>query len=85
MMKNFIINSGRILIDISAWIVAAAILICGIAGLLSDEPFVGLLILLFGTIAFVLTYYILYLFIDIKDKLDIIAQHQPKKEGEVLI
>ena len=80
-MKNFIVGCGRVLIDIGAWIILLAILIFGIV-LLFQQPLAGLGVLIIGTIVFVSVFYLLYLFIDIKDKLDIIVENQIKNKEQ---
>lgn len=67
-MKDFIVNFGRGLIDFSAWAIFLLIFIGGIF-MLFLNPLIGIAILLIGTIIFVTFYYLLYLFIDIRDLL----------------
>lgn len=63
-MKNFVIDCGRGLIDVSAWVIIIAIIIgsccCGA---------LGILICPLGILTFVIIYYFLYLLIDIRDNL----------------
>lgn len=79
-MKNFIVNFGRGLIDLNAWIILAIIVITAIVMLFS-QPLLGIAVLLIGLMLFVSFYYLLYLFIDIRDLLKEIVDKN--KENEV--
>lgn len=78
-MKKFIIKFGRVLLDISAYIVLSIILVgigisCFFPMSFDGETsgwnfFIPVLIAIFAFIAFVCTYFFLYLFIDINDNL----------------
>ncbi len=72
-MKKFIVDFGRGLIDISAWVVLAGIIVSGIIMLFAN-PFAGIITLLAGLIGFIAFYYLIYLFIDIRDLLQEIVQ-----------
>lgn len=63
-MKNFVLNCGRKLIDVSAWIIVIAI-VCG--GLCTGAY--ALIIIPVGILMFVIFYYLLYVLIDIRDNL----------------
>lgn len=73
-MKKFIVDFGRGLIDFSAWVVLAVIIVAGIMSFFSNEPLLGIGILCIGLILFVASYYFIYLFIDIRDLLKIIVE-----------
>lgn len=76
-MKKFVIDCGRGLIDVSAWIIVIAIIIAGFnAGVL------GMLIVPLGILAFVIVYYFLYVLIDIRDNLQEINSKINKEKYE---
>lgn len=72
-MKKFIVEFGRGLIDVSAWIVLIFIVLIGIVSLFTN-PLAGIGIIVIGLIMFVAFYYLLYLFIDIRDLLKAIVE-----------
>ena len=81
-MKKFVISFGRGLIDFSAWLWVIAIIVCGVIALFNDVG-IGLAILFCGLIIFVISYYLIYLFISINDNLTEINQNlAPKQEDE---
>lgn len=80
-MKKFIINFGRGLIDFSAWVVLVLIVLLGIITLFTN-PLAGIGILLIGLVLFVALYYLIYLFIDIRDLLkDLVAKDDTKSSN----
>ena len=66
-MKDFITEFGRGLIDLIAIIVLFGIIIFAMSTLINNGFWACITILLVGLIAFVLSFYLLYLLIDIKD------------------
>lgn len=79
MIKSFIMNCGRNVIDISASLIFLCIVISGII-ILFIQPVTAIIILIFGSIIFAGSLYFLYLFIDINDKLDKIIENQQKSK-----
>lgn len=78
-MKNFIVDFGRGLIDFSAWVVLILILVVGIITLFT-QPLAGIGILLIGLVLFTSFYYLIYLFIDIRDLLkEIVTKDNTEK------
>lgn len=78
-MKKFIVNSGRGLIELSAWVILIVILVLGFVSLLS-EPLTGICIILIGLVLFIAVFYLLYLFIDIRDLLKEIVDKKNEKD-----
>ena len=72
-MKNFILTNGRAIIDICAWL---ALIFIGFVGLtvMTKSFGYGLFILIGGLISFFIWFYLIYLFIDIRDTLKEIAE-----------
>ena len=71
MLKDFVVKYGRILFDVGAWILVILILTSGSLMLSTKETFViGILILIVGTLLFLLLYFFAYVFLDIRDKLE---------------
>ena len=75
MIKNQIVSCGRKLIDILAWITLVAIIIGAIGASITNES-MGLAFWIIGPIIYIFTFYWIYLFIDIRDKLEIIITNQ---------
>lgn len=67
-MKKFIIQTGKGLIEVSAWLFILIIIIAGFAALLNDF-LTGIATWLIGFILFVFIYYSIFLIIDIDDNL----------------
>lgn len=67
-MKKFVVDFGRGLIDFSAWIVLTVIILVGLF-LFTTEPLAAFFEILIGLILFVAFYYLIYLFVDIRDLL----------------
>lgn len=68
-MKKFVVNCGKTIIDVSAWISVIIIVIAGLA-----TGAMALLVIPIGILCFVIIYYLLYLAIDIRDNLQEINQ-----------
>jgi len=67
-MKKFITEFGRGLIDLFAVIVLIGIVIMSLGAFVgSPNPLNGIVFLVVGMVIFILTFYLLYLLIDIKD------------------
>lgn len=66
-MKKFVTEFGRGLIDLFAVIVLIGIVVMSLDAFHSSNPASGITILVVGMIVFILTFYLLYLLIDIKD------------------
>ena len=67
-MKDFIVNCGNGLINFCACLLLIIIVLCGI-GCMFSNPIVGLGVLIGGFIVFVLSFYFLYMLMDIRDSL----------------
>ncbi len=67
-MKDFIVNCGNGLINFCACLLLIIIVLCGI-GCMFTNPIVGLGVLIGGFIVFVLSFYFLYMLMDIRDSL----------------
>lgn len=77
-MKKFVVDFGRGLIDFSAWIVLIVIIISGIISFVT-APLVGFSIIFLGLVLFVAFYYLIYLFVDIRDLLkEFVEQNRDK-------
>lgn len=77
-MKKFVVDFGRGLIDFSAWIALIVIIISGIISFVT-APLVGFSIILLGLVLFVAFYYLVYLFVDIRDLLkELVKQNKDK-------
>lgn len=63
-IKNFVISTGRILVDLSALICMIAIICVGVA----NQEY-SIIIIPVGLIVMVIVYYLLYLAIDVRDNL----------------
>lgn len=66
-MKDFITEFGRSLIDLFAVIILIGIVVLSIGALWNEGLTASITILLGGLIVFILSFYLLYLLIDIKD------------------
>lgn len=80
-MKKFVVDFGRGLIDFSAWIVLIVIVLTGIF-LFGTEPVGGFLTIFLGLILFVAFYYLIYLFVDIRDLLKEIVEQNRYKNNQ---
>ncbi|MBR5940820.1 MAG: hypothetical protein IKZ88_06125 [Neisseriaceae bacterium] len=79
-MKNFIIKNGRAVIDISAYIVLAIIVFAGLGAMFQGSFLYGLIGLCMALVGFFITYFFIYLLIDMRDTLKVIAEQNGKKE-----
>lgn len=79
-MKNFIIKNGRAVIDISAYIVLAIIVIAGLTTMFQGSFLYGLIGLCMALVGFFITYFFIYLLIDMRDTLKVIAEQGGKTE-----
>ncbi|MBR3481989.1 MAG: hypothetical protein IKH45_03760 [Neisseriaceae bacterium] len=79
-MKNFIIKNGRAVIDISAYFLLAIIVIAGVMGMFQGSFLYGLIGLVLALVGFFITYFFIYLLIDMRDTLKVIAEQNGKKE-----
>ena len=79
-MKNFIIKNGRSVIDISAYIVLAVIVISGLMTMFNGSFLYGLIGLCLALVGFFITYFFIYLLIDMRDTLKTIAEQGGKSE-----
>lgn len=82
-MKNFIVNCGNGLINFCAWLLLIIIVLLGI-GYMFTNAGVGLGILIGGFIVFVLSFYFLYMLMDIRDNLKEIKNNTKISANEVL-
>lgn len=69
MMKKFVVDCGKAIIDISAWIFVIMIIVVGLG-----TGAMALIIIPIGILCFVIVYYLLYLAIDIRENLQEINQ-----------
>lgn len=67
-MKDFVLSNGRKLIDVAAILSIVVLLIMSI-GLMTQNFFFGLAYLVMGVIGFFVMFFMVYLFIDIRDSL----------------
>lgn len=79
-MKQFIIDCGRGLIDFCTGLGLIVVLIVGVISLFTGQFLAGLCILIVGTLLIVISSYLLYLLIDMRDSLDKIASHYTLKD-----
>lgn len=78
-MKKFIVDSGKVLIDVCAWIILIALIISSFV-LFFTEPMGGFLLFLLGMVAFISLFYLLYLFIDTNETLHQILENQTNEQ-----
>lgn len=76
-MQKFIVDSGKVLIDVCAWIILVAIILAAAISMFTD-PFCGICIFFIGLVLFISMFYLLYLLIDIKENLDKIVEQNEK-------
>lgn len=81
-MKQFIIDCGRGLIDFCTGLSLLVVLIVGIISLFTGQFLAGLCILIIGALAIIISSYLLYLLIDMRDSLDKIAAHFENSKSE---
>ena len=80
-MKDFIVNSGKVIIDVAAWVVLFALIIFDF-GLLVVQPLAALIIVPVEFIIFVSLFYVIYLFIDTNETLHkILDKHNEKNNN----
>lgn len=82
MMKNLIIKNGRAIIDISAYVVLVLVVLSAV-GVMTQSFVGGIAALLFGLVGFFLTYFFIYLLIDMRDTLKTIAEQGGAKSEEL--
>ena len=73
-MKNLIIKNGRAIIDISAYVALVLVVLVALGVMTQANFFAGIVSLLVGLVGFVLTYFFIYLLIDMRDTLKAIAE-----------
>lgn len=89
-MKKFITEFGRGLIDLFAVIVLIGIVIMSLGAFVgSPNPLNGIVFLVVGMVIFILTFYLLYLLIDIKDNTssinDLLKEYLEKNTDTVCV
>lgn len=74
-MKNFILKTGKSLLELFVILILILIIVCGIITMFNGWGafFTGLAIIIFGPLLFALSVFPIYLFIDIHDLLEKIA------------
>ena len=77
-MKNFFIKNGRVAIDYSVIIVCSIIVFVGLIAM-SKNVLYGLIGMCVALVSFFITYFFIYLLIDMHDTLKVIAEQQGGK------
>lgn len=74
-MKKFIVESGKVLIDVTAWIILGLIFISAFVSLFTS-PFLAFGIIIVGLLLHISIFYMIYLFIDTNETLHKILDNE---------